>query len=98
MSDFILKLKPADPQGSDVLAAERARSQVNVSQLAHHLLHRNGFLDRQKKVLAVLKKNALFLKKRISIYPALTGTMLAWRGQRRFAALFGVRGGTMMII
>ena len=62
MSDFILKLKPADPQGSDVLAAERARSQVNVSQLAHHLLHRNGFLDRQKKVLAVLKKNALFSK------------------------------------
>ncbi|KAK5074473.1 hypothetical protein LTR70_005400 [Exophiala xenobiotica] len=63
MSDFVLKLKPAEPQGPDILAAERARSQVNVPQLAHHLLQRNGFLDRQKKVLAVLKKNPLFSKK-----------------------------------
>ena len=62
MSDFTHNLKPAGPQGSDILAAERARSDVNVPQLAHHLLHRDDFLARQKRVLAVLEKNPLFSK------------------------------------
>lgn len=62
MSDFTRELKPAGPQGPDILAAERARSDVNTPQLAHHLLHRDGFLDRQERVLAVVEKNPLFSK------------------------------------
>ncbi len=62
MSDFTVKLKPSEPQGPDILRAERARSHVNVSQLAHHLLHRDDFLARQERVLAVVEKNPLFSK------------------------------------
>lgn len=62
MSDFTISLKPPEPQGPDILRAERARSQVNVPQLAHHLLHRDDFLARQQRVLAVVEKNPLFSK------------------------------------
>jgi acyl-CoA oxidase len=62
MSDFTLKLKPAGPQGPEILAAERARSNVDVRQLAHHLLHRDDFLGRQKRVLAAVEENPLFSK------------------------------------
>lgn len=62
LSDFTIKLKPAEPQGRDILATERARSNVNVQQLAHHLLHRDRFLARQERVLAIVEKNPLFSK------------------------------------
>lgn len=62
MTDFTIKLEPAEPQGRDILARERARSDVNVQQLAHHLLHRDGFLTRQERVLAIVEKNPLFSK------------------------------------
>lgn len=63
MSDFSDSLKPADPQGPDTLAKERAQSDINVNQLARHLLHRNDFLNRQKKVLSVIEKRPYFSKK-----------------------------------
>lgn len=63
MSDFSSELKPADPQGPDVLAKERAGSNVNVDQLAQHLLHRGDFLERQKKILNVIEKRPYFCKK-----------------------------------
>lgn len=63
MVDFSGELKPADPQGPDILARERARSNVNVEQLAEHLLHRNDFLRRQKKVLEVIEGRPKFCKK-----------------------------------
>ncbi|KAK5056228.1 hypothetical protein LTR84_012781 [Exophiala bonariae] len=62
MADFIIKLKPAEPQGRKILETERARSDLNVNQLAHHLLHRDNFLDRQERVLAIIEKNPLFSK------------------------------------
>src|SRR5882757_483738 len=63
MTDFTSSLMPAGPQGPDILAAERAGSDVNVEQLANHLLHRGEFRARQKKILAVLESNPLFSKK-----------------------------------
>jgi len=63
MSDFSAELKPADPQGPDVLAQERAGSDVNVEQLAQHLLHRGDFLQRQSKILDVIEKRPYFCKK-----------------------------------
>jgi acyl-CoA oxidase len=62
MPDFTRKLEPAGPQGPDILAAERAQSDVNIPQLAHHLLHRDDFLARQERVLAIVEKNPLFSK------------------------------------
>lgn len=63
MSDFSSELKPADPQGPSILTKERAGSNVNIGQLAQHLLHRGDFLERQKKVLDVLEKRPYFNKK-----------------------------------
>ncbi|KAJ9654037.1 hypothetical protein H2198_006892 [Neophaeococcomyces mojaviensis] len=63
MADFSDDLKPADPQGRDILAGERNRSDIDVEQLANHLFHRGGFLKRQKKILDVLERRILFSKK-----------------------------------
>ncbi|KAF2707736.1 hypothetical protein K504DRAFT_446846 [Pleomassaria siparia CBS 279.74] len=63
MSDFTDDLKPANPQGPDILAQERSRSDINVEALAQHLLHRGGRLERQQKILPVLQKRPVFSKK-----------------------------------
>ena len=63
MSDFSDELRPAEPQGPDVLAKERSRSNINVDKLARHLLHRDGFLERQEKVLKVIENRPYFSKK-----------------------------------
>lgn len=63
MADFTDKLRPADPQGPSILAQERAGSNVDVDQLAKHLLSRNDFLNRQKKILAILEPIPIFCKK-----------------------------------
>jgi acyl-CoA oxidase len=63
MSDFSDELKPADPQGPDILANERGRSDINVQQLAQHLLHRGDFLQRQSRILPILEKRPVFSKK-----------------------------------
>jgi acyl-CoA oxidase len=61
MSDFTNHLKPAH-DGTATLQAERDGSAVNVTELAKHLLGRDGFLERQEKVLKVLRKEPLFKK------------------------------------
>lgn len=63
MADFTGKLRPADPQGPTILARERAGSNINIDQLAKHLLSRNDFLSRQKKILAILEPIPIFCKK-----------------------------------
>ncbi|KAL2783055.1 hypothetical protein BJX66DRAFT_345288 [Aspergillus keveii] len=63
MSDFSDELRPADPQGPDILAQERRRSNINVSQLAQHLFQRDQFLERQKKILKVIQNRSYFSKK-----------------------------------
>jgi acyl-CoA oxidase len=61
MSDFTDQLRPAR-DGTATLQAERDGSAINVIDLARHLLARDGFLDRQEKVLRVLRKEKLFDK------------------------------------
>ncbi|OCT53231.1 Peroxisomal acyl-coenzyme A oxidase 1 [Cladophialophora carrionii] len=63
MADFTDKLRPAEPQGPSILAQERAGSQVNVTALSQHLLSRNDFLNRQKRILAILEPLPIFCKK-----------------------------------
>ena len=60
-ADFTDHLKPAH-DGTATLQAERDASAVRVSELARHLLGRDGFLERQEKVLSVLSKEPLFKK------------------------------------
>jgi acyl-CoA oxidase len=61
MPDFTDHLKPAH-DGTATLQAERSGSAVNVTTLARHLLGRDGFLERQEKVLRVLSREPLFKK------------------------------------
>ena len=63
MADFTDKLWPAEPQGPSILSQEREDSNVNVDQLANHLLSRNDFLKRQKKILSILEPIPIFCKK-----------------------------------
>ncbi|KAG9793196.1 Peroxisomal acyl-coenzyme A oxidase 1 [Exophiala dermatitidis] len=63
MADFTNTLRPAGPQGPEILSQERAGSDVNVDQLATHLLSRNDFLQRQKKILAILEGIPIFCKR-----------------------------------
>jgi len=62
MPDFTDSLKPASPDGPDILSKERGQSDVPVEELAQHLLSRNDFLGRQERVLKVLEKDSLFNK------------------------------------
>lgn len=61
MPDFTDKLKPRY-DGTATLQAERDASSINVDELTQHLLSRDGFLERQQKVMDVLKKDPLFNK------------------------------------
>lgn len=63
--DFSDELRPADPQGPDILRQERGSSGINTQQLAQHLLHRDGFLERQTRVLKIIEKRPLFNKKNL---------------------------------
>jgi acyl-CoA oxidase len=63
MSDFTDKLRPAEPSGPSILQQERAGSDVDVDQLSQHLLSRNDFLNRQKRVLSIIKDIPYFNKK-----------------------------------
>ncbi|EXJ63846.1 hypothetical protein A1O7_00181 [Cladophialophora yegresii CBS 114405] len=63
MADFTDKLRPAEPQGPSILAQERAGSNVNVDALSQHLLSRNDFLNRQKRILSILEPLPIFCKR-----------------------------------
>lgn len=62
MPDFTDHLKPAF-DGAEIIAAERARSGIDVQELSKHLLSRDGFLERQARIVAILEKEPLFSKK-----------------------------------
>lgn len=58
---WVQALKPADPQGSQLLSQERAQSRVDVDRLAE-LLHTKEFLDRQDRLLKLLQSDPVFDK------------------------------------
>jgi acyl-CoA oxidase len=65
MADFSERLRPADPQGPETLQKERSRSNINVDQLAQHLLSRDRFLERQSRILRVLQSHSIFSKRNL---------------------------------
>jgi acyl-CoA oxidase len=62
MSDFTAKLRP-QYDGRAILAQERRQSPLDVTELSHHLLSRDGFLERQSRIVTILATDALFDKK-----------------------------------
>lgn len=58
---WVQALKPAGPQGSELLAQERAQSTVDVDKLAE-LLKTKEVLQRQEKMLQILEKEKVFDK------------------------------------
>lgn len=62
MPDFSDKLKPLAPSGSEQLAKERGQSSIPVNQLAKHLLSRDGFLERQDRILKIIQPEKLLSK------------------------------------
>lgn len=61
MPDFSDNLKPLY-DGPAQLTSERQHSNVQVEELKQHLLSRNGFLERQSRILKVLENDPLFSK------------------------------------
>ncbi|ODH50319.1 hypothetical protein GX48_03593 [Paracoccidioides brasiliensis] len=59
--EWVKALKPAGPQGSELLQRERDSSNVSVDKLAE-LLHTKAVLDRQQKILAIMKNEKVFDK------------------------------------
>ena len=58
---WVKNLTPSGPQGSDLLAKERAQSKIPVDQLSAFLFTQE-VLDRRAKLLDVLEKEAVFDK------------------------------------
>ncbi len=58
---WVKALKPASPQGGDLLAEERAKSSLDVESLSNFLFTKEE-LDRQKRVLKVLQDDKIFDK------------------------------------
>lgn len=58
---WVKALKPSEPQGSDLLAYERAQSNVPVEKLAEFMFTKE-VLDRQAKILQVLQSEKVFDK------------------------------------
>lgn len=59
--DWVQALKPSAPQGSDLLEAERAKSNINVEKLSDFMFTRE-VLDRQARILSILEKEKVFDK------------------------------------
>ncbi|KAI9155698.1 Peroxisomal acyl-coenzyme A oxidase 1 [Paramyrothecium foliicola] len=59
--DWVKALKPSGPQGSELLEQERAKSNLNVDQLAAFLFTQD-VLDRNAKILEILQAEPVFDK------------------------------------
>lgn len=58
---WVQKLTPSGPQGSDLLKYERGRSDVSVQKLSE-FIHTKDVIERQKKILEILKSEKVFDK------------------------------------
>ena len=62
MIDFSNKLRPAYDT-SAVLKNERKQSSIDVKALSRHLLSRDGFLERQARILRYIEGDPTFDKR-----------------------------------
>lgn len=58
---WVKALKPAGPQGSELLSQERAKSNVNVDQLSNFLFTKEA-LERKNRILNILQQDKVFDK------------------------------------
>ena len=58
---WVKALKPANPQGSELLAHERAQSNIEVDKLADYV-NTPEFLDRRAKLVSILEPDPIFDK------------------------------------
>lgn len=58
---WVKNLKPAPPQGSDLITAERQKSKISVEKLSNYLFTKE-VLARQDKILAILQADKVFDK------------------------------------
>lgn len=93
MSDFTDHLKPAR-DGAATLQAERDGSPINVTELARYLLNRDGFLERQERVLKVLSKEKLFDKDQQLNLSRPERYHLGLARAKQYNASLGVKVGT----
>ncbi|KXT01352.1 hypothetical protein AC578_6646 [Pseudocercospora eumusae] len=59
--DWVRKLKPSGPQGTELLANERKQSSVNVEKLSQFMFGKDA-LERKQKILKVLQAEKVFNK------------------------------------
>jgi acyl-CoA oxidase len=59
--DWVKALKPSGPQGSELLQEERAKSNLNVDQLAEFMFTRE-ILERNERILKILQAEKVFDK------------------------------------
>lgn len=59
--DWVKALTPSGPQGSELLAAERAKSNISVDKLSNFLFTKE-VLDRQERILKILQSEEVFDK------------------------------------
>jgi acyl-CoA oxidase len=58
---WVKDLKPSGPQGSELIKAEREKSKISVEKLSNYLFTKD-VLDRQEKILQILKSEKVFDK------------------------------------
>ena len=61
MPQWVKALKPASPQGTDLLHAERAKSNINVEKLSNYLFTKE-VLERKARILGILEAEKVFNK------------------------------------
>ena len=59
--EWVKKLTPSGPQGSELLAMERAKSNINIDKLSNFILGKD-FLARQQRILKLLEAEPVFDK------------------------------------
>ncbi|GJC99191.1 acyl-CoA dehydrogenase family protein [Colletotrichum higginsianum] len=59
--DWVKALQPSGPQGTELLAQERAKSNLDVDQLATFMFTKEA-LQRSETILNILKKDPVFDK------------------------------------
>ena len=59
--DWVAKLTPSGPQGSELLATERAKSNINIDKLSNFMFGKEA-LENNAKILAILQSEKVFDK------------------------------------
>ena len=62
MSTFAGHLRPSEPQGEDILQAERDKSSLDSEGLSLYLFGR-AYLESQSRILQILREEKIFDKK-----------------------------------